>query len=65
MAIGDAEDKVKHAGEEALGKGKEALGKATGNEDMQSEGQADQAGANIKQAGDKAADAARSAFGKD
>ena len=65
MAIGDAQDKVKHAAEEAVGKGKEAVGNVTGNEDLQAEGQGDQASANMKQAGDKAADAARSAFGKD
>ena len=61
MAMGD---KIKHAAEEAAGKVKEGAGKVIGNEDLQAEGQADQAGANVKQAGDKAADAAKDVFGK-
>ena len=61
MAMGD---KIKHAVEEAAGKVKEGAGKVTGNQDLQSEGQADQAGANVKQAGDKTLDAAKDVFGK-
>jgi uncharacterized protein YjbJ (UPF0337 family) len=60
MAFGD---KIKHAGEEAVGKGKEAVGNATGNESLEAEGQTDQAKANVKQAGDKVSDAAKDAFG--
>jgi len=57
-------DKIKHAGEEAVGKVKEAGGKATGDQDLQAEGQGDQAKANVKQAGDKVSDAAKDVFGK-
>ena len=60
MGIGD---KIKHAGEEAVGKVKEATGKATGNESLEAKGQAEQAKADVKQAGDKAGDAARDVFG--
>jgi len=56
-------DKIKHAGEVAIGKGKEAVGDATDNESLQAEGQTDQAKANVKQAGDKMSDAAKDAFG--
>lgn len=61
MSIGD---KIKHAGEEAVGKVKEAAGKATGNEDLEARGKGDQAGANIKQAGDQVGDAAKDVFGR-
>lgn len=64
MGIGDAGDKVKHAGEEAVGKAKEGMGKATDNEDMEAEGQRDQSKANLKQAGDKVADAAKDVTGR-
>ncbi|MGI8591878.1 MAG: CsbD family protein [Nakamurella sp.] len=57
-------DKIKHAGEEAAGKVKETAGQASGNEDLEAQGQGDQAKANVKQAGDKVADAAKDAFGK-
>ena len=56
-------DKIKHAGEEALGKAKEATGKVTGNESLEAEGQADQAKADVKQAGDSAKDVAKDVFG--
>ncbi|WP_029135931.1 CsbD family protein [Nakamurella lactea] len=59
MGLGDLGDKAKHAGEEALGKAKEGLGKLTGDESTEAEGQAEQGKANLKQAGDKIADAAR------
>jgi len=59
MGLGD---KLEHAGEEVKGKVKEFTGDVTDNPDLEAEGQADQAAANIKQAGDDAADAARSAF---
>lgn len=60
MSIGD---KIKHAAEEAVGKVKEATGNATDNESLKAEGQADQAAANTKQAGDKVGDAAKNVFG--
>ena len=40
MAIGD---KIKHAAEDATGKVKEAIGKATDNQSMEAEGKGDQA----------------------
>jgi uncharacterized protein YjbJ (UPF0337 family) len=54
MAIGD---KIKHAAEDATGKVKEVIGKATDNQSMEAEGKGDQAAANVKQAGDNAKDA--------
>lgn len=56
MGLGD---KLEHAGEEAKGKVKEAVGDATNNPNLEAEGQADQAEANVKQAGDKLGDAVR------
>jgi uncharacterized protein YjbJ (UPF0337 family) len=49
-------DDMKHKGEELLGKGKESLGNATGDDSMRAEGQTDQGKANLKQAGDKIKD---------
>ena len=57
-------DKVKHAGEEAVGNVKEATGKLTDNESLEARGQAEQAEANVKQAGDDAKDAAKDIFGR-
>lgn len=54
MGIGD---KISNASEEATGKGKEAAGDATGNEQMQAEGKTDQGKANAKQGGEKVKDA--------
>ena len=56
-------DKIQHAAQDATGKAKEAAGKVTGNEDLEARGQADQASASVKQAGDKAKDAANDVFG--
>ncbi|MDQ6657113.1 MAG: CsbD family protein [Actinomycetota bacterium] len=64
MGLGDAGDKAKHAGENVVGKAKEGVGKVTGNESMEAEGQGDQAAAKTKQAGDKVADAARDITGR-
>lgn len=50
-------DKMKNQAEEAVGKGKEALGNATDNHDLEAEGKGDQAKANLKQAGDDVKDA--------
>ena len=61
MSMGD---KIKHAGEEAVGKVKEATGRATDNEDLEARGQAEQASADVKQAGDKIGDAAKDVFGR-
>lgn len=50
-------DKITHKAEELTGKAKEALGNATGNDDLAAQGQADQAQAQVHQAGDQLADA--------
>lgn len=52
-----ADDKTKHSAEGALGKAKEATGKATGDKDMQAGGRKDQSKADLKKAGDKVKDA--------
>jgi uncharacterized protein YjbJ (UPF0337 family) len=59
MGLGD---KIKNAGEEAAGKVKETTGRTTGNHSLEAEGRADQASANIKQAGEKAKDAVKDAL---
>ena len=51
------EDKAKNKGEQLKGKAKEAAGKATGNEDLEAEGKADQVSGNLKDAGEKVKDA--------
>ena len=51
-----ASDKMKNKVEETAGKAKEATGKATGNDDMRAEGQADQTKGSAKQAGEKVKD---------
>ncbi|MFJ5957733.1 CsbD family protein [Paenarthrobacter sp. NPDC092416] len=56
------DDKIKNAAEEAGGKIKEKTGEATGDRDLQAEGAADQAKANVKQAGEKVKDAAKDVF---
>jgi uncharacterized protein YjbJ (UPF0337 family) len=50
-------DKIHNAAEHAVGKGKEAAGKATNNEKLEAEGKADQAKSNLKQAAEKVKDA--------
>jgi len=49
-------DKAKNKTEEVQGKGKEAAGKATGDDELKAEGKADQAKGNLKQAGEKVKD---------
>jgi uncharacterized protein YjbJ (UPF0337 family) len=51
------EDKISNKIDELAGKGKEALGRATDNRDLEAEGQAEQATSNLKQAGEKVKDA--------
>ena len=51
------DDKVKNAAQEAKGKIKEGYGDLTDNPELEAEGKADQAGANIKQAGEDIKDA--------
>ena len=49
-------DKIKNKAEELGGHGKEQLGKATGDERLEAEGNKDQATGNLKQAGEKVKD---------
>jgi uncharacterized protein YjbJ (UPF0337 family) len=49
-------DKMKNKAEELGGKGKETVGDATDNRDLQAEGKADQVSGNLKQAGEKVKD---------
>jgi uncharacterized protein YjbJ (UPF0337 family) len=51
------QDKAKNKAEEVTGKVKEEFGDATDNSDLEAEGKADQANANLKQAGEKITDA--------
>lgn len=52
-----AEDKAKNKVEEVIGKVKDRVGGATGDRDLQAEGQADQSRSNLKQAGENVKDA--------
>lgn len=51
------DDKIEHKAEELGGKTKEALGRATDDEQLEAEGRGEQTKANLKQAGDKVKDA--------
>lgn len=51
------DDKIGNKIEDLGGKAKEAAGKATGNERLEAEGQADQSKSDLKQAGEKIKDA--------
>jgi len=53
-------DKTKNKAQETKGKVKEGIGKAVGNERLEDEGKADQAAADVKQAGEKVKDAGKS-----
>ena len=53
------EDKISNKIDELAGKGKEALGKASDNPDLEAEGRGQQATSNLKQAGEKVKDAFR------
>ncbi|WP_033262948.1 CsbD family protein [Amycolatopsis vancoresmycina] len=61
MSLGD---KISNKAEELGGKAKEAAGQATGDEQLQAEGQADQAKAGLKGAVEHVKDAAKDLFGK-
>lgn len=56
------EDKIRNAAEEALGKVKEGVGEATGNESLANKGRLDQARANLKQASEKVTDRVKDAL---
>jgi uncharacterized protein YjbJ (UPF0337 family) len=49
-------DKAKDKVEELMGRGKEAAGEASGDDELKAEGQTDQAKANLKQAAEKIKD---------
>jgi len=51
------DDKIDNKSEELRGKVKEGVGRATDDEDLEAQGRADQAGADLKQAGEKVKDA--------
>jgi uncharacterized protein YjbJ (UPF0337 family) len=50
-------DKVKNQVQSLTGKGKQRIGGATGDRDLQAEGDSDQAKGDLKQAGEKVKDA--------
>jgi uncharacterized protein YjbJ (UPF0337 family) len=54
-----ADDRLDNARERATGRAKEAWGAATDDEEKRAEGQVQQKEADLKDAGDKAKDAAR------
>ena len=56
-----ASDDIKNSAEKLAGKVKEGVGKATDNERLEAEGQADQTKASAKQAGENVKDAAKNA----
>jgi uncharacterized protein YjbJ (UPF0337 family) len=51
------DDKIDNQAENAKGKVKEGVGKATDNERLEAEGKGDQFSSNLKQAGEKVKDA--------
>ena len=55
------DDKLRNQGEELKGKTKETIGRATDDQELEAAGQADQAKANLKQAGEKVKDAIKDA----
>lgn len=54
-----ATDKAKNKADELAGKAREQVGKATGDEDQEQQGKADQVKSNVKDAGEKVKDAFR------
>lgn len=51
------DDKIENAAQDAGGKAKEGVGKATGDERLEAEGKGDQAKADLKNAAEKVKDA--------
>ncbi|GAB3191440.1 CsbD family protein [Geodermatophilus arenarius] len=49
-------DKLQNKAQELAGEGKERVGEATGDRDLQAEGANDKAAGNLKQAGEKVKD---------
>lgn len=56
--------KMRNKAQQTKGRGKEALGQATDNEQWKAEGRADQTAGDLKQAGEKVKDAAKDAFNR-
>lgn len=56
---GDNKTKVDHKTEELGGKAKEKIGQATGDRNLEAQGQNDQTKSNLKQAAEKVKDAFR------
>ena len=52
-----AQDKLDNMAEGKVGEAKEAVGQATGDEDLEGEGKTDQTKSDLKQAGEKVKDA--------
>ncbi len=55
--MGSMTDKVKGVANQAGGKVKEGVGRATGDEELQAQGEGDQMKSNLKQAGENVKDA--------
>ena len=55
------DDKLRNQGEDLKGKAKETIGRATDDEELEGAGRADQAKANLKQAGEKVKDVIKDA----
>jgi uncharacterized protein YjbJ (UPF0337 family) len=53
------DDKIDNKAEELRGKAKEKVGEATGDEELEAQGHADQTKGNLKQAAEKVKDAFR------
>jgi uncharacterized protein YjbJ (UPF0337 family) len=51
------DDKAKNKAQEVKGQAKEGLGRATDDQELETEGRTDQAKSDLKQAGDKVKDA--------
>lgn len=56
-----AGERMKHEGEDLLGKAREGLGKVTGDEGLEAEGKGEQAAASVRKAADDVGDAVRHA----
>lgn len=54
-----AGDKIKNAAKDVVGKGKEAVGKATDDERLEAEGHVDQADVKVRKAGEDVKDSFR------
>ena len=55
------DDKLRNQSEDLKGKAKETIGRATDDEELEAQGRADQAGADLKNAGEKVKDAIKDA----